>query len=424
MNKKGLSEVVTTVLIILLVLAAVIIVWTVLRPMIEESAQQINTDSLTSSLTIAPNSIQISEDNNLTLKVLRKVGEGNISGVNVILETASGQRKTFKVPGTIKELETKTITIPASTHGITEEITQVLISAIVTNSNGEDVSSSIVSGTNVPKVVPVCGDGTIQSGEDCEGTNLNGKTCQTLGYLTGTLNCTSSCTFDTSQCFDLNNGLIAYYKFDETSYSGTAGEVKDQTGKHNSLANGTVPLVLGLVGNAAKFTSTDGGNTGQGYIIVNNTQNINMATANFSILAWVKLTSIGDNVIIGKAYPNWWRYPDSTLFFWNSPQNIISWGLCGYSGPTSNWTFPMNTWHQVGLTLSYGNNLSTLYIDGNNSATKVMPALDDDPSYVITIGKLTAGFPGYFNGLIDELMIFNKTLTSNEISQIYNSYSS
>jgi hypothetical protein len=42
----------------------------------------------------------------------------------------------------------------------------------------------------------------INTGESCDGTNLNGKTCATqlgTGY-TGTLACTSSCTFDTIGC--------------------------------------------------------------------------------------------------------------------------------------------------------------------------------------------------------------------------------
>jgi len=47
----------------------------------------------------------------------------------------------------------------------------------------------------------VCGNGTIDAGEDCDGTNLNGKNCGSVGNFSGgILTCTSSCTFDTSQC--------------------------------------------------------------------------------------------------------------------------------------------------------------------------------------------------------------------------------
>ncbi|MBT3642430.1 hypothetical protein HN604_01970 [archaeon] len=50
-----------------------------------------------------------------------------------------------------------------------------------------------------------CGDGEIQVpneaglDEDCEGNDLNGQTCQSLGFPSGTLAC-SGCQFDTSGC--------------------------------------------------------------------------------------------------------------------------------------------------------------------------------------------------------------------------------
>ena len=46
-----------------------------------------------------------------------------------------------------------------------------------------------------------CGDSTIQSTfEECDDTDLNGEICESLGHAPGTLNCTSNCTFDFSQC--------------------------------------------------------------------------------------------------------------------------------------------------------------------------------------------------------------------------------
>lgn len=47
-----------------------------------------------------------------------------------------------------------------------------------------------------------CGNGTIETGEDCEGSDLNGESCTTIGggYIGGTLSCTPSCFFDTTSC--------------------------------------------------------------------------------------------------------------------------------------------------------------------------------------------------------------------------------
>ncbi|MEK7471254.1 MAG: dockerin type I domain-containing protein [Patescibacteria group bacterium] len=49
-------------------------------------------------------------------------------------------------------------------------------------------------------IVPGCGDGIIESGEECDGSNLNSKNCSTQGFSGGTLSCTASCTFNTLAC--------------------------------------------------------------------------------------------------------------------------------------------------------------------------------------------------------------------------------
>ena len=45
-----------------------------------------------------------------------------------------------------------------------------------------------------------CGNGTVQFDEKCDGEDLAGETCMSLGEEPGTLSCTASCEFDTSQC--------------------------------------------------------------------------------------------------------------------------------------------------------------------------------------------------------------------------------
>lgn len=45
-----------------------------------------------------------------------------------------------------------------------------------------------------------CGNSTWDPGEECDGADLHGATCQTQGFAGGTLACAGSCTFDTSGC--------------------------------------------------------------------------------------------------------------------------------------------------------------------------------------------------------------------------------
>lgn len=48
--------------------------------------------------------------------------------------------------------------------------------------------------------VSVCGDGIVEFDEQCDGSDLGGATCESLGFSGGTLGCTSNCTYDTSNC--------------------------------------------------------------------------------------------------------------------------------------------------------------------------------------------------------------------------------
>ena len=45
-----------------------------------------------------------------------------------------------------------------------------------------------------------CGDGNVTSGEECDGSDLDGETCTSRGYDAGTLRCSSTCHYDVSSC--------------------------------------------------------------------------------------------------------------------------------------------------------------------------------------------------------------------------------
>lgn len=51
-----------------------------------------------------------------------------------------------------------------------------------------------------------CGDGVIDTGEDCDTANLNSKSCATQGFASGPLACTASCTFNTAACVVSSGG--------------------------------------------------------------------------------------------------------------------------------------------------------------------------------------------------------------------------
>ena len=61
----------------------------------------------------------------------------------------------------------------------------------------KDTCEFDTSGCEMP---PVCGNGLRELGEQCDGPDLGGSTCEDLDFVSGTLACTNACEFDTSDC--------------------------------------------------------------------------------------------------------------------------------------------------------------------------------------------------------------------------------
>ncbi len=53
---------------------------------------------------------------------------------------------------------------------------------------------------------PVCGDNTAECSEQCDGTDLRGRSCASFGFAEGNLTCTSGCRYNISNC----SGFLYY----------------------------------------------------------------------------------------------------------------------------------------------------------------------------------------------------------------------
>jgi hypothetical protein len=69
----------------------------------------------------------------------------------------------------------------------------------------DSFSVNASSVTITAEVIAQCGDSVIEYGEQCEGEDLNGQTCEGLGFSGGILECVN-CMFDTSGCTEPAGG--------------------------------------------------------------------------------------------------------------------------------------------------------------------------------------------------------------------------
>ncbi len=47
---------------------------------------------------------------------------------------------------------------------------------------------------------PACGNGVLEAGETCDGSELGGEDCVSLGWFLGSIACAADCTYDVSGC--------------------------------------------------------------------------------------------------------------------------------------------------------------------------------------------------------------------------------
>lgn len=73
---------------------------------------------------------------------------------------------------------------------------------------GSDTSQGGTGATGAEGDPSLCGNGRLESGESCDGTDLGGTQCTSLGFSGGSLFCDPvSCTFDDSMCLQTGPGI-------------------------------------------------------------------------------------------------------------------------------------------------------------------------------------------------------------------------
>jgi len=186
----------------------------------------------------------------------------------------------------------------------------------------------------------------------------------------------------------------------------------DETGNNNGTKDfeSDVFNYDGKLGPALELDSS-------GYATVDDSSNLDL-TSDFSISFWIYPTNLSsDQTFISKGSGTTTNY---YVGFVNST-NKISFGY--YNGAWRSLSVDAleileSAWSQITVTRNSSSNFSTVYINGENKGDLktdyVLPAND----YELKIGYFP-GFGQYYTGLIDELIIYNKTLTETEVTNFY-----
>ncbi len=212
---------------------------------------------------------------------------------------------------------------------------------------------------------------------------------------------------------NISEGLVAHWKMDEANWSGTANEVRDSSGNaHHGTAHGGATPVAGKIGNTA---SLDGVNDW-----IEFPDHTDFHVQNFSISAWVKPSSLspGFSTIFTK---DDWNVGYQLLLGEDSSVKLFIAGNGQWQTNCSKTLSPnllLNRWtHLVGTCDE--KNLK-IYMDGQLIADvpRAM-AMSAYGSKSLFIGRNVHNPVYLWNGGIDEVRIYNRALSVDEIQQLY-----
>ena len=225
----------------------------------------------------------------------------------------------------------------------------------------------------------------------------------------------------------LSNGLVGYWPLDGNTTSWTSGTTQDASGNGNTgtlvgMSTTTSP-VPGRIGQALKF------NGSSQYSNLGNPTALQITGA-ITLSAWVNFSSfptanngcvVNCAAIIEKGYNGTTESYFVRYFYDGSTKKLQAGSFTGSTSFVTSWTinFSLNSWHLV--TGEYDGVNWVLYVDGvkMSSTAAASGALATSVAASIGGASISGSFTRFFPGTIDDVRIYNRALSAQEVAQLY-----
>jgi len=205
----------------------------------------------------------------------------------------------------------------------------------------------------------------------------------------------------------LDSGLAGYWKLDENT--GTSASDASTNGNTGTLTNGPT-WTTGQIGSAVDFDGVDDYVTAAG-----STSSANI-TGPLTVSAWIKPgTNSGNQYIVGKwngatllNYLLRVNTSGTTVTFFVGDGNVDN----GASGTVSvgAWSHVVGLWDGVD---------TKIYINGVFVAKAATPLPPDASGTSLFFGQGSGSGGGPYNGDLDEVRVYNRALSADEVGQLY-----
>lgn len=215
---------------------------------------------------------------------------------------------------------------------------------------------------------------------------------------------------------DIRNGLVGEWKFDE----GTGTSAFDTSGNNKNIGTLTGSPTYGI-GKKGTCLTLNGSST---YIAFSSSTLTSLDNHDKTIMLWIKPTSLAQAGLVDKDFdsgaPNYggwglWMQSTGQLWWWaESSLDLKDNGSHSVSA---------GIWNHVAVTWSNSTQTANFYINGalNSTLTNASIVEKASGSAVFTIGALR-NTSNVFSGGVDEVRVYNRVLSSSEITTVYRTY--
>lgn len=204
-----------------------------------------------------------------------------------------------------------------------------------------------------------------------------------------------------AQNFDINKGLIAYYPFNSNTY--------DSINSNHGILHGAISTTdrFGNENSAYQFDGWDD------YISISNSSELENIERELTLSVWFNTFSYynGWAVIMGKSNI---KKPSSEQysFYYNSNGDIYF-----NNEIIAKRRIDSNKWYH--FTLSYKDKQVNCYLNGKKIGSKEVKLGVVKNSLAIDIGRHIPGATEFYNGIIDDIRIYNRKMSENEIAMLF-----
>jgi len=250
---------------------------------------------------------------------------------------------------------------------------------------------------------------TSQNSFSTSTTTASSFTSSTIGGGGGTGGASSATIASTTTISPPPSGLAGYWKFDE----GAGIFITDSSGNGNTGSLASCPAwVSGRFGNALNYSGSGSSTTREYVVDVSDSNSIDVdVSTGFTVGAWVNPSSYVCTAILRKngqfeLYRCNGVLGGITIRVWTPSQTDRTGSVAIQNGQWSYLVATNNKTH------------TKLYVNGVLDNTWTDSGTPSSTTNDLGIGAYTSGQYS-FNGIIDEVQIWNRSLTADEIDQLY-----